>query len=275
MWDYATRYGRPLHGELVYAGRFLVDAEVDQRPSQTINVVTAYSTRTWLSQRSAAWDFIGAFTDPHVWEPFMSHIDFHHAAVADYEVGGRAYGVFAHDWRRVGIPEWLELTNDRVVEPGIARPTPPEPELVLSQPEFADAVRSALRELGRGGNLDGNPLLRSRVVRTGQRPATGAALRDLLVTIIGGLGEDPRAGRLHRVLDRTYLRPAPHAGTRRRNPRSAVLHLPPPPGPGARPGERADVEARTVRTVGCAVPNGGSAATWCARGRSRIRRVGG
>ncbi|MFI8974973.1 ATP-binding protein [Nocardia asteroides] len=221
MWDYATRYGRPLPGEPVYAGRFLVDAEADQRPSPTINVVTAFSTRSWLSQRDATWEFIGAFAEPEAWEPFMTHIDFHHAQEAAFAVGGRSYAVFAHDWRRVGIPEWLDLTNDRVVEPGIARPTPPEPELVLSQPEFAEAVRSALRELSRGGHLERNPLLRSRVVRARSGPITGAALRELLVTIIESLRADPRADKLYRVLDRTYLRPA---GTQERA--AEVLGLP-------------------------------------------------
>ncbi|MFD6393480.1 AAA family ATPase [Nocardia sp. NPDC060259] len=209
MWDYATRYGRPRPGEPVYAGRFLVDAELNQLPSPTINVVTARSTQNWLSQPDLTWEFIGAFADFDAWEPFMHHIDFHRAQEAGYEVGGQRYAVYAHDWRRVGIAEWLDLTNDRVVGMDIARPAPPVPELVLSQPEFADAVRSALRELGRGGRLERNPLLCSKVVRGRPGSATGVTLRELLTTIIESLRDDARGEKLYRVLDRTYLRPAP------------------------------------------------------------------
>ncbi|WP_316574512.1 ATP-binding protein [Nocardia canadensis] len=209
MWEYATRYGRPRPGEPVHAGRFLVDAELNQRPSPTINVVTARSTQYWLSQPDLTWEFIGAFADSDAWEPFMHHIDFHRAHDAGYEVGGQRYAVYAHDWRRVGIAAWLDLTNDRVVGGAAARPAPPVPELVLSRPEFADAVRSALREVGRGGRLERNPLLRSKVVHGRPGPATGATLRELLTTMSESLRDETRGEKLHRALDRTYLRPAP------------------------------------------------------------------
>ncbi|KAF0845341.1 ATP-binding protein [Nocardia caishijiensis] len=205
MWDHACRYGRTRPDEPVYAGRFLVDAEADQLPSPTMNTVTAFSTHAWLSQRGAAWDFIGAFAESESWEPFMRHIDFHHATA--YTVGGRRYAVYAHDWRRVGIAAWLELTNDRVVGPPLPRPEPPEPELVLSHQEFTDAVRAALREWKNGGRLDRNPLHRSRVVRA--RSASGDGLRDLITDVVETLRADPRGAKLHRVLDRTYFRPAP------------------------------------------------------------------
>ncbi|MEU3010351.1 ATP-binding protein [Nocardia asteroides] len=209
MWDYAARYGRPRPGEPVYAGRFLVDAEHNQGPSPTINVVTACSTHFWLSQPGLTWDFIGAFEDAEAWEPFLNHIDFHRASDADFVVGGRRYAVYAHDWRRVGVPEWLELTSDRVVGAVTTRPEGPTPELVLSQPEFADAVRSGLRGLGRGGGLDRNPLLRSKVVRGRSGSATGATLGELLVATVESVREDARGEKLYRVLDRTFLRPAP------------------------------------------------------------------
>ncbi|WP_043661079.1 AAA family ATPase [Nocardia thailandica] len=207
MWEHAIRYGRTAPGEPVYAGRFLVDAVADQLPSPTMNTVTAFSTHAWLSQRGAAWDFIGAFAESEAWEPFMRHIDFHPAT--GYTIGARRYAVYAHDWRRVGIADWLDLTNDRVVGPPLHRPAPPEPELVLSQQEFGQAVRAALRELGRGGRLDGNPLLRSRVARSRPGTVSGDTLRALIVEIVEALRAEPRAGKLHRVLDRTYLRPAP------------------------------------------------------------------
>ncbi|UGT55929.1 ATP-binding protein [Nocardia asteroides] len=207
MWDHATRYGRTTPDEPVYAGRFLVDAQADQRPSPTMNTVTAFSTHAWLSQRGVAWDFIGAFAESESWEPFMRHIDFHHAD--GYTIGARRYAVYAHDWRRVGVAQWLDLTNDRVLGAPLARPAPPEPELVLSHQEFVDAVRAALRDMKRGARLDRNPLLRSRVVRSRPGAATGQELRALITETAESLCADPRGAKLHRVLDRTFLRPAP------------------------------------------------------------------
>lgn len=96
----------------------------------------------------------------------MDYIDFARAEEADYLVGGSRYAVFAHDWRRVGLREWLDLTAAREVGAPWASPAPePSPVLVLSQPEFADAVRAALRDLHAPDRLRHSPLLRSRLVR--------------------------------------------------------------------------------------------------------------
>ena len=82
--------------------------------------------------------------------------------------------------------------------------------LALSQPEFADAVRRALRDLHRPDALAANPLTRTRVVRerTAERPAH-EALRELLDEAVDALRADRRGEKLVRALDRTYLRPAP------------------------------------------------------------------
>jgi hypothetical protein len=82
--------------------------------------------------------------------------------------------------------------------------------LALSQPEFADAVRRALRELHRPGALAANPLLRTRVVRerAGERPAS-EVLSGLLREAVDAQRRDPRGEKPARALECTYLRPAP------------------------------------------------------------------
>jgi hypothetical protein len=87
-------------------------------------------------------------------------------------------------------------------------PTRPEPVLALSQPDFANAVRAALRCLHRPEELAANPLLRSRVVRD-QAGEGVSALRDLLGEVAQSLRDDYRGEKLYRAVDRTYLRPAP------------------------------------------------------------------
>jgi AAA ATPase domain len=106
----------------------------------------------------------------------------------------------AHDWRAVPAQVWL----DRLLSGG----APHEPELaVLSQAEFTEAVRKALRHLSRHGELAANPLTRSRLLAGRTDPVK--ALRELLEEAIRDLGRDPRAGKPHRALDVTYLRGAP------------------------------------------------------------------
>ncbi|MEV4893892.1 hypothetical protein AB0K48_31355, partial [Nonomuraea sp. NPDC055795] len=115
-------------------------------------------------------------------------------------VSDDAYTLFAHDWRAVPARAWLEGINQR--------PTVATLE-VLSQAEFAEAVRQALRQLPRKDALAGSPLTRTRLIaeRGGQNPAT--ALGDLLRQAIDDLGEDPRAAKLHRALSVTFLRGTP------------------------------------------------------------------
>ena len=97
---------------------------------------------------------------------------------------GARYGVFARDWRRVGGVEWLERMAERELGDDAPVPTPSASTgqlLALSQPEFADAVRRALRDLHRPDALATNPLARTRVVRDrwAELPAP-EALRELL-----------------------------------------------------------------------------------------------
>lgn len=107
----------------------------------------------------------------------------------------------AHDWRAVPARVWLE----RLLA---GAPVEHKPQLaVLSQGEFTDAVRKALRHLSKPGELADNPLTRGRLLAGRTDPAT--ALRELIEDGIRELGRDPRAGKPHRALDVTYLRGAP------------------------------------------------------------------
>lgn len=212
VWAHAQRHAPLRPGDEVLLARFLVDRDAYQAPSRSFNVVTMRSMQEWLGRRRLSWYYIVA-ADPEAMAPLMDYVHFQRAAEADFEVGGRHYGVFARDWRRVGGVEWLELMAGR--ELGDEAPVPDSehdtgPELALSQPEFADAVRRALRDLHRPDALAGNPLARTRVVRDrGAGQPAPDVLRELLGEAIDALRADPRGERLVRALERTYVRPAP------------------------------------------------------------------
>lgn len=211
MWEYAQRFGPPRPGEEVHAARFLVDREAYQRPSPTQNLVTVVHTQHLIAARRPAWDFIGAYTDPESVRLMLEYIDYHRAPEADYDVGGLRYGVFAHDWRRRGQEDWLDLMAEREIGHGFgpAAAERPAPMLALPRDQFAAAVREALRDLHRPERLATSPLLRSRLVGEAEEGRPGPeALRELLTETVEQLGEDPRDEKLRRALDRTYLRPA-------------------------------------------------------------------
>jgi len=98
------------------------------------------------------------------------------------------------------------LAQQRVMSAAEAPPAP----LALSQAEFEDSVRQALRDLHRSDLLARNPLVRTRLVRDraeGQEPAA-ATLKALLGAAVETLREHPRDDKLWRAVERTYLRPA-------------------------------------------------------------------
>jgi hypothetical protein len=132
------------------------------------------------------------------------------AAGSDFVVGGRRYGLFAHDFRRVPVDEWLELITERALAQEVAtnRPAGDEP-LVLSHVEFDAAVRQALRDLHRGDQLARNPLCRTRLVRARVGDECGTALAEVVRDAAGQLQLHPRDQKRWRAIDRTYLRPSP------------------------------------------------------------------
>jgi hypothetical protein len=98
------------------------------------------------------------------------------------------------------------LAQDLLASPPTAQPPP----LALSQPEFDQAVRQALRDLRRPDLLGRNPLLRTRVARdrAGDEEPSAAVLEAMVRAAVEALGEHPRDDRLRRAVERTYVRPA-------------------------------------------------------------------
>jgi hypothetical protein len=141
-----------------------------------------------------------------------------------HTIGRTRYPVFAHDWRRTDVEEWLEILHARQ-EGAPATAADDAGNAVLSEPQFAGAVRSALRDLHTPNLLHENPLLRSRVVRQSQRDGMtpAEALGELLQTAVSVLPTNLRA-----LADRTFLHPV----TRSASPRICTCHTTPTGGIG-------------------------------------------
>jgi hypothetical protein len=210
-WDYARQHGPPRPGETVTQSRFVIHRTAYQGPSATLNATPILTFQRYLGTPKLAWDFL-ALAEPERWDAYFAAADLPRAAGADFRVGGRRYGLFAHDFRRVPVGALLELVTERALAQDLT-PSPATdkpPLLVLSQPEFDDSVRQALRDLRRPALLARNPLLRTRLVHDhgGDEEPSAATLEALVCAAVEALGEHPRDDKLWRAVERTYVRPA-------------------------------------------------------------------
>ena len=209
-------------GERVTYVRWWLDAETYQMPSPAQTMLAVQLTRHYLTTPGLAVSFVPT-TDPDTWLAPMLYTDQNPMPEADFALGGQRYSVFGHDWRAVPPARWLALMSERET----AREPVPVPAerpgeaalLALSRQEFAQGVRSLLRELHRPDRLVHNPLLRCRLVES-RLPATPAgadpgpearlaALREVLQEAVTTLQASPRDAKGFRALRRTYLAPAP------------------------------------------------------------------
>jgi hypothetical protein len=87
-------------------------------------VIAAISSQSWI-EPNVAWSFV-AMADPDLIEPMFTEIQMHRLPEADFEAGGRRYGVFGHDWRAEPAGPWLQLKAERAwrMDAPVAKPNP-------------------------------------------------------------------------------------------------------------------------------------------------------
>ena len=193
-------------------------AETYQAVSPVQSLVFIQAVSHYLTTPGLAYTFFPC-GQADFWEMVLTYADLARLPEAGFEVAGRRYGVYGHDWRGMPPAAWLTLLGEREVgEP----PTPSaatksaDQIIVLSQADFGTAVRDALRDFVRLDLLRGNPLTRSRLVldaarRGGLAPGPderAAALQSLVREAADALQASPRDLKLHRALHHTYFQPA-------------------------------------------------------------------
>lgn len=214
-WNYLRRHGPLRPGELAIYFRFWIDREVYQEMSPVQSRIFLVCLQYYLTTPGLVFSFFTC-ADPDFWLPIFTYADLTRLPEADFTVGGRTYGVYGHDWRLLPPTAWLELMAEREIAMGIVDSpsvAPASPVLVLSQPDFADAVREALRAYMHPNELQANPLLRSRLVldQTGADAPLAdriQTLQKLLKEAVDRLQASPRQAKLYRALYHTYLKPA-------------------------------------------------------------------
>jgi hypothetical protein len=200
---------QPRPGERVLHHRFYLDREQYQASRSAHNLISAVAGIRWLTVPRLAWCFT-TLAEPQYWHPMFSALNFQRVPAAEFDVDGRHFGVYGHDWRAEPVQDWivrkggLDPDTQPTVEARLRAPL-----LVLSQPDFEDAVRRALRDYGRPAALAANPLARARVVADRVNDDDSIdALQTLLRDAVATLAVNPKDLKFHRALWHTYIEPA-------------------------------------------------------------------
>jgi len=201
---FVEKHGPVRRGDAVVYLRWWMHAEAYQAVTAAINLTAMHVVSHCVTRPGVAWNFV-AMADPDFWKAHFDGVNFPRVPEADFEIGGRRYGVFAHDWRIEPPSDWL--TGAQTAMP-FAAGRPAGPEAPLGQPEFERAVRQALRDFTRPDALADGPLRAARLVRDARDAgARASALQALLRAAADDLLANPRDRKLHDAVWRTYFEP--------------------------------------------------------------------
>lgn len=215
-WNYLNEVSPLRPGEVATHFRFWMARDTYHAVSPVQSLIIVHVVRHYLTTRNLAHTFFPVLS-PERWAPTFRYAEIGRIEAADYTVGGRTYGIFGNDWRRIPTTTWLERLADRetaageLVEPQASRPVTTSTQLVvLSEDDFAAAVRDALRHLNEQEALKASPLIRSRLVVERSRNETPVVtLRRLVSEVVNSLQNTTRLSRCYKPLYHTYIQPAP------------------------------------------------------------------
>lgn len=214
-WGYLQNHFPLRPGEVATLFRFWMAKDSYQDVSPVQSLVFVQAVRHYLFTTGLAYTFFPV-ADAEFWEVVFGYADLERLPGCDFAIGDRRFGMFGHDWRSVPPMTWLELLAKREIaaNPNTIESGPPvRPMLVLSQNDFGEAVRDALRDYTRIDLLQNNPLIHSRVVvqQTGPEATVierVTALQARLRDTVEMLRQSPRQAKAYRALYHTYVQPA-------------------------------------------------------------------
>ncbi len=174
-----------------------------QRVSAAINLTAMHVVTHLVTHPEAAWSAV-YMADPAFWQPHFEGVHFVRAPPADFELDGRRFGAFVHDWRAEPAAAWIV---------GERRPMPFATEATMAADErhadvpatFVDAVRQALRDFHDAEALRRGALARALSSDGGALDAL--ALRARLRDAVEQLGAHPRDRKFSDAIWHTYLEP--------------------------------------------------------------------
>jgi hypothetical protein len=193
--------------------RFWMAEDTYQGISPIQSLIFIQVAKHYLTTPSLAFTFFPC-ADPDFWAAILSYAELTRIPDADFEVGGKRYGIYGHDWRAMAPAVWIARLAEKEVGATGQAISPPtvEPLIFLSRDDFGNAVKKALHDFVHPGGLMGNPLLRSRMVSEAagkEHRERSEVLKSKIKEAAEALRVHPRDEKLFRALEQTYLHPAP------------------------------------------------------------------
>lgn len=213
-WAYLQTHAPLRSGEVGVFFRFWMARETYQAVSAVQSLIFVLAVRHYLTTPGLAFHFFPC-AQTEFWANVFAYADLHRLPEADFEVGGQRFGAYGHDWRVTPPAAWMTLLAERETMVGAPEAPPPKPAaslIVLSETDFADAVRGALQDYTQTDLLRANPLLRSRLIlervghqvdEAGRVAMLAALIKDAASTLLAS----PRDAKLYRALEATYFKP--------------------------------------------------------------------
>lgn len=206
-WAHVRRTAPPGAGEHLGIARFMVRA--DPNPSPAGDLMSARILAEVLTGDGLTWALVVMHDfETYRRSPFVADLD----APPVVRVGGRLYGLFGHDQRKVSPDAFLQRMQLDPAPEGTPAPrttdAPPSAQGDLPRAEFDAAVRSALRSWHRPDALSASPLLHSGLVAADAADPV-EALRDVLAETAGKLRADRQGEKLHQAVAMTFFEGAP------------------------------------------------------------------
>ncbi len=201
-------------GESALLFRFWMDEESYQSVSAVQSLVFASTVRRYLTTPRLAVTLLPC-ADATFWAPVFAFADLRRLTHAEAEVDGHTDAVFGHDWRATPPRAWLDALIARIPQAGVsAPPEPVAPTVVLSESDFAAAIREVLYQYARPHKLRGNPLLHSRLVNsTVDRDSDEDRRIESLCVLVSDaahvLSESPREAPYFNAIQAACLKPLP------------------------------------------------------------------
>jgi hypothetical protein len=197
--------------EVALLFRFWMAADTYQGISPIQSLIFIQVAKQYLTTPNLAFTFFPC-ADADFWAGILSYAELIRIPEADFEIGGKHYGIYGRDWRVMTPAAWIA----RLAEKEIGRTAQTvraaaEPVIYLSQDDFGRAVRQALQDFARPGGLAGNPLLKSRLVsEAADKDAKERIeiLKSRIKEAAETLRVHPRDEKLFRAIDQTYFHPA-------------------------------------------------------------------
>jgi hypothetical protein len=190
-----------------------MDKDTYQGVSPIQSLIFIQVAKHYLTTPGLAFTFFPC-ADPDFWTAILSYAELTRYPEADFEVGGKRYGIYGHDWRVMTPAVWIgRLAEKEIGVTGqAASPPTADPVIFLSRDDFNNAVKQSLQDYARPNGLAGNPLLRSRLVSE----AAGKNSKERTEFLKSKIRESaetlrvhPRDEKLFQALESTYLHPAP------------------------------------------------------------------